>query len=466
MLRLLLICGAGLLVGAISAQEVTPEAVRQNVLRNRWAAGQESVSSSRQFVVRGAQRTGWLPHVGYSPGVDLVRLERTILPVSAERVKQALLLEFRTKDNWHGRIVLELHPAQVLDETILINSILGSDGWSYVVRLPDAVRRDRVVAALANVLLLEMANRGRSATHVEIPAWLTEGMTRRLMLSNARELILDQPDKAMLGVNFKDLSHSEQKQDSLKAVHQAMRHQSALTIEQLSWPKEDQLTGPQGETFRNSAQFLVEQLLRLEDGPESLRQFVTGLSAHLNWQIAFLKAFQKHFATQRDFEKWWALRVVDFSGRDLSLTWPSDVSWLKLDEIIRSGAQIRSSTNELPLRTQVTLQTIITDWDFLQQEQMLKEKLQQLGLLRGRVSQALVQLVDDYRQFLSAYIAAREKIGLTQGGRGQTGPSLNLLLRDTLKDLDRLEHRRMELLATVQTTEQTPKPSQDGLVNR
>jgi len=93
MLRLSLICLAGLWFASVPAQEVTPETVRQNILRQRWQGGQVSFSTSKQFVVRGTARTGWLPHLGNAQGLDLVRLDRSLLPVSAERVKDALLPE-------------------------------------------------------------------------------------------------------------------------------------------------------------------------------------------------------------------------------------------------------------------------------------------------------------------------------------------------------------------------------------
>ena len=66
-----------------------------------------------------------------------------------------------------------------------------------------------------------------------------------------------------------------------------------------------------------------------------MRAFLPELSRHLNWQIAFLRAFHSDFSSQLALDKWWTLHVVQFTGHDLGQTWPNAESWQKLDELIR-----------------------------------------------------------------------------------------------------------------------------------
>ena len=183
----------------------------------------------------------------------------------------------------------------------------------------------------------------------------------------------------------------------------------------------------------------------LPRGPACLRAFVEELPRHLNWQISFLEAFHSHFASQLDLDKWWALQVVDFTGRDLSQTWPGDESWKKLDEIIRPPVQIRTEENELPLRTEVPLQTIIREWEFTRQTWILQEKIKQLFLLRLRVSQDLILLVDDYRRTLETYLRRKEKSNVTPMGRALAVRGTDGITRDALEQLDALDARRVEL---------------------
>ncbi|HZQ47714.1 MAG TPA: hypothetical protein VFC07_11920 [Verrucomicrobiae bacterium] len=429
-------------------------------------------SSSRQFIIHDPVYTGATPIVleKSTPGQDkrpeglggtttldeilaaravsrYARLEASALTVSCERIKLALLRELDMPDQWQGKIFLDLHQARSLDETILVMPTVYGRNWEYHIALPDVLERSRVVSAMVEVLLLEMANRnsGRSA---EIPAWLTQGLTQELMLSSDTELVLEKPEQSAASGNvFKVKSRLNvdwRRANPLAMAHDELGASPPLTLEELSWPKEGQLEGKEGEVYRSSAQLFIHELLQFKDGHECLRAMVRELAQHLNWQISLRDAFKSHFASQLDLEKWWALKLVEFTGRDLTQTWPGGESRRKLEEIIHPTVEVRTGTTDLPLRTEVSLQTIIKEWDFPRQAGVLRERSRQLSLLRARVSQDLIHLVDDYRRALETYLKERDKAGYSvTGKRSSRGP--DRIAQEALRELDVLDIRREQL---------------------
>jgi hypothetical protein len=424
-----------------------------------WAAGPEvSYSLSQQFVIRGARHTGWLPELGIGTNLDLVRLEPSLLAVSCERVKKATLAALRVpRDTWRGRIRVELHAAQNPRETIALLSTKNPNGWDYAVYLPDAVEQPRLVAAIVQILLQEMADRGSTGGAAEIPGWLVEGLSRQLMLDSEVNLVVQRFDESKPDINSKNIDRSGHKIDPLTAARQVLASRPPLTIEELSWQEPDQLDAASAEAYRCNAQLFVRELLRLPDGPACLLAFVRALPQHFNWQFSFLEAFHSDFATQRDVEKWWALRLTEFTGRNLLQTWSREESWRKLDEIIRPPVEVRASTNDLPLLRQVALQTIILDWDFIRQGPVLRDKLAQLNILRLFVSQELAPLTDGYRRALQTYLDRRTGVSVPRLTKSMITPSLKVLEGDCIQELNELDAER-EKLRPAQPTEPSSRP--------
>ena len=450
MFRRLLIPGCLLLlIGAsFSSAQEGPAGPARGAMRRAAPPGVEiSYSSSRQFTSRAEPRTGWLPHLGSA--TNIVRLERSLLAVSCERVKSAVLTSLGLPDQWHDRIAIELHPARRLDEVIVVHSILSGAGWSYRVELPDTLERERLTAALVEVVLREIANRKSTGRNVEIPAWLSLGLARELLQSATTDLILDPPNQSQRGVSFNPVLRDRQHADHLAHSRQQLARRPPLTFTELSWPADDQLVGDALESFRSSAQFFLAALLALPGGANDLQHFLELLPSHLNWQISFLKAFQKRFRTSLELEKWWALQVVDFTAREMGETWPPELSWQKFEEILHTPVEIRTRPEELPLRTEMSLQTIIAQWDPARQEGVLEEKVRQLGILRTRVARDLVPLVDAYRQVLSEFLAARGPLPNTLASHNQARQAAASHGPQTLRELDQLDARRSQLRQTT-----------------
>ncbi len=398
-------------------------------------------SSSGQFIVYGPRRANPLPP-GLNNATNLVRLEPTFLAVSCERIKQALLSELDAPTAWRGKVYLVLRPIQRVDEPIAVNSSRFTDGWMYQIDLPDAVESSPLVSTMVRVLLLEMTNRKAGTHPTELPIWLTEGLSQELRAASEIDLVVQPPRQMINSVNISQMLRNARKTDPLTAAHERLRSRPPLTLGQLSWPTDEQLSGRAGEVYRSGAQLFVHELLRLKNGRADLRTMVEQLPQDLNWQTTFLRAFRSHFKRQLDVEKWWALQLVHFTGRDLAQTWPSEESWKKLDEIVRSPVEVRGHTTELPMHAEASLQTIIREWDYLRQNQVLRDKINQLQLLRLRMAQGLVILVDDYRQALEIYLQRADKAGLILNSTPKNRTDHRRLVQATVAQLDALDAQR------------------------
>jgi hypothetical protein len=400
-------------------------------------------SHSGQFIIHAAPSSG--PPAGLeqlATNRNYIFLEPKLVPTSCERIKQILLRELRAPDAWRGKIFLALHPAAGADEAVTLISEQFRDGWQYQADLPNVVERTRYVRAIVQVLLLEMANRNANGHSAEIPSWLIEGLTRQLLASNEIEIILPPPPKGANGISFAMTHISARRENPLETAHQVLLARPGLTFEELSWPGPNELSGAAGEVYGSSAQLFVNGLLQLRDGPACLRAMLEELPRHYNWQFAFLHAFHAYFQRPLEVEKWWALLLAHFTGRDLAETWPTDESRQKLDEIIRSTVEIRTGTNELPLRAEVSLQTVVLKWDREPQTQMLLGKIRDLEMLRLRVAPDQVGLVDDYRQVLQNYLLDRDHTGFIPFRKGIVRRHA---AERAVEQLDMLDARRMAM---------------------
>jgi hypothetical protein len=186
---------------------------------------------------------------------------------------------------------------------------------------------------------------------------------------------------------------------------------------------------------------LVHALLARPGGPAAMTDFVRRLGGNLNWQTSFLKAFGKDFGLLIDVEKWWAVTVAAFSGKNQFQMWTPEEAMTRLDQALRIEVEQPQAADALPERTTVNLQTLITDWDFERQLPALNGVLRQLTSLRLNCPPDLSQLVDAYRTALEAY-ANKRGGGPLAVARREPGFSLKLILRETRQRLDELDARR------------------------
>jgi hypothetical protein len=378
---------------------------------------------------------------------NYVELEPALLAVSSERIKQALNRELgEPSGSWRGKIHLHLQAARGEEDPLTIVSERFRDGWNYRIGLPRVVERQRLVRAFVQALLMERVNRKSGDHAAEIPLWLTEGLAQHLLNSTEIQLFLPPPRWSMPGLDINPVMVETRGHDPLASARQSLREHPPLTLEELSWPADEKLTGEAGDAFRRSAQLFVTELLRLQDGRDCLRAMLDELPTCYNWQTAFFRAFHAHFARQLDLEKWWSLQVISFTGRDPSQLWTVADSWSKLDQALRTSVEVRRVANEMPERSEVTLQFILREWDQMQQTPALQARVRDLELMRLRAAPEIAGLISDYYNVLGSYLRQRDKVGLILTSTTRdTNTRLKMLVRDTAKRLDALDARRLAL---------------------
>ena len=413
-------------------------------------------SISGQFIVTGPPSTAARARLADRPEIatnaDFVRLEPALLAVSAERIKASLRRELDLDPNapWHGQIFLLLHPAQSIDEDVAIVSERFANGWNYQVRLPDVLPRTRFARAMTGVLLLEFANRNARARSAEIPAWLTDGLSRQLLDDDWQKAILSSPAKKVNGLLVSRTVTTERGLDPLAGTRRILRNEPALTFEQLSWPTGEQLSGADGGVYRASAQLLVNELLALKNGRTHLRAMLGTLPDCYNWQTAFQSAFRENFPRPLDVEKWWALQIVGFAARDPGPGWTPAVSRDQLDEILSVPVEMRMASNALPAHARISLQAVIRNWDPPQRNAILQTKLRDLELAQLRMAAPLAVLTDGYRRALADYLGLGKRPWFVM--RWVKHPftsSSKATANDTLKKLDALDARRRAIESTI-----------------
>ncbi|MEO8429416.1 MAG: hypothetical protein ABI651_20175, partial [Verrucomicrobiota bacterium] len=300
-------------------------------------------------------------------------------------------------------------------------------------------------------------NRGASERPAEIPLWLSEGTTQHLLASAESSLILQpdtiSPQSVGLGQNANAIAVWRQsgtinqgiKRDPLFLVRRRLGINAPVTFTQLSLPDPEHLNGSGWEIYQSCSQLFLERLLSLKDGRAKMRMMLSSLPRYLNWQSAFLKAFEQDFPSMLAAEKWWAVNLANFTGRDQWQAWPLQASLDKLDQILRYSAQLRVNTNQLPAHSEMSLQSVIRDLDFGGQRLFLNKTLNQLEALRVRISTDLVPLLDAYHYVLDAYLQTRgqDRFGLEH--RGQHAASLKLLVQEAVRRLNALDLQRDEL---------------------
>lgn len=397
-------------------------------------------SVTGQFFVhdaRGAGPSEAATHFGTNSA--LVVLDPTVLAVSAERIKQLLNRELATAAPWRSRIHLTLYLASAPDSPVTINCESFRDGWEYFVQLPDIMGRREYVRAMTQALLLEFANRNAGTRSADLPTWLIEGFTEQLFTASEMKIVLPAPRKNVNGLMLAFAGTNGPMQNPLQPARDILRNHPRLTFDDLSWPTDELLRGESFDVYRRSAQLLVTELLKLKDGQNSMRTMLEKLPQYYNWQFAFLDAFS--FQRPLEVEKWWSLHLVNFTQRDVAQYWPVDESWQKLDDALRPAVQIRAGTNDLPVRTDVPLQTIVREWDAPRQNQALKSELNELAVLRYRLAPQFVGIADGYHETIQTYLGEQNKSGLLRKKKTTRKRALEAVLRE----LDALDAKRATL---------------------
>jgi hypothetical protein len=389
-------------------------------------------SRSGQFMVHGIPVNS-LPQGGRAPTNTILRLDPAVMAVSCERVKEALLAELDATDGWRDAIRITLRPVRRHDEPIDLLSTRFRDTWNYQVSMPDQMPRANLLEALVQILLLEMAQRDSLDQSAEIPAWLVKGLAAHLETTALGALTLE-PHTSTVAAG--------RRRDPVGATRELLRATKPLTIEQLSWPRPEQLSGHDGGLYKACAHLMTQELLRLENGPRSLRRTISALPRYLNWQTAFLRGFTEHFQKMVDVEKWWALRTTHFTGVETMSLWTAEHTVAQLDAALIAEVQVRESTNNLPRTDRLTLQQVLTRARGPQREALIQAKIQLLDVVRLRAASGLAPMVEAYENTLRDYLRSPR---MTYSAVEPGSVPRKLSLAEAVEKLDDLDNDREAL---------------------
>lgn len=421
-------------------------------------------SVSGQFIIFNHQGTRPAPDL--SGDQRLVKLEPALLSVMCERVKQALTEEIGPSGPWRGKIYLTLRAAHSAEDEIGFLAEHFRDGWVYRLDLPNPVDRTRLVRAVVQAVLLEQANRTAGARSAELPLWLSEGFLRHVLATRGLEVILPPPQMNVRQLKMNPVLQDSRRTNVLTLARLALGERQPLTLEELSWPKDDQLAGSEAERYQLSAHLFVGELLRFEDGRECFRRTLAELPNFLNWQMAFLRGFKPHFARQLDVEKWWSLQMEFLTGRDERGLWTLAESWNKLDQLLRVPIQVRRQKQDLPTLAEASLTSVIAEWDYTRHGPALQEKLQGMDSARLRMAAELLPLLDEYRHVLGDYLRRRENRSDTFTAQRGEVTNVRLLVRATVRRLEELEVDRQELKPKTTAPVAAAKPPAPSAASR
>ena len=387
-------------------------------------------------------------------GKQMVKLDLDVLALSAERIKRALCAELDLAARGWGKIHLILVSATRTDQEIRFLAASFVDGWHYRVEIPDQLEDLKLVRGIVQALLLELANRGSGPKSAEIPVWLNEGLSLQLWNTMGPSLILQSVPSGWMLRSVRNVRGV----DRLGEARSVLRSYAAATFVELGHPALETLNGDSLKRYQSSAQLFVEELCRLPNGRASLVNMLRELPTCWNWETALFRSFGQYFTRPLDVEKWWAVVLASFTGRDPTQVWPAEICFGKLDGILLMPVQVRLSRDVMPVLTYVTPQQIIADWDFASQKAALEQTLGQLGLLRFNCPLKVAALIERYRLTFQNYLQKKNEAKASSATKGLMMVSIPLLVRETIVRLDELYREREALRRDLASVAQNPAP--------
>ncbi len=409
-------------------------------------------SQTGQFVVQGPR----LPRGrALTPrrGPDAVReINPQTLAVSCDRIKSEILKWLDAPDVWRagggriGKIYVQI------DATIRTNTAPSvaarsyENGWQYHVHVPKALAEDRLVRGIVQAVTMELASRRGNQRAGEPPLWLVEGLTQVVLASVPEGVILEPQTRT--GADYRGT-------EPLDALRDQLTRRAPLAFHELGQPDFSRMGAAEWKHFSASAHLAVRELVRLPQGPTRFATWLGTMQQHWNWQTGFLESFSPPFRSLLDVEKWWALTVANFTGRNQASAWPPEFALRKLEETLQPIGVLPGAGSR-PSR--LSLENVLLTWDFPRQQPLLRQLLQQLNAIRIHSPPTLSPLAFRYLDLLEEYSQARSRIGFSPGFRGQPMASVKLVVREAVGRLRELEAERARLAAELAQPQANPAP--------
>lgn len=391
-------------------------------------------SQSGQFVVHGLPM-GPPASGSITSAVQYLRLDPGLTAVSLERIRQAMQGLLGWPNQWQGLITVVTEPVRSPDARVQTTTVRFGDGWGYRIVYPEIVDKEQFINTAVRMILAEFANRRAQGREAELPPWLVDGLSAELMATALPVLALEPAAEA---------NERSRNPDPLEAVRLALREREPLSFDDLAMPGPEWFTPGASPHYRACAHLFVHELLRLRDGRGCLRRMLERLPDNLNWQTTFLQAFSPHFSRLLEVDQWYALAATGVRGRDRSSSFPTSVALHQLDEILATAADVRVAAQELPVRTDIRLQRVVTEWDFPRQHAVLIDKVTRLRSLQSRAAPELAGLVGDYARALVEYVGEKNlALPSTERARERLKPKGTV--PTLIARLDELDRRKAAL---------------------
>ncbi|MBM3881850.1 MAG: hypothetical protein FJ387_19350 [Verrucomicrobia bacterium] len=367
-------------------------------------------SRTGQFVVHSPYlSTPSLGQRAVGGATNLIALQPDAVAVACERIKQGVLATLGLPDRWRGRIHVWLKPEQVLKAPIAPAATRYADGWAYDLPLPGQLEPARLVRAVVEALLTELAHRSGGPHPPELPVWLIEGLVAHLLEAGGPEVVpTPSPLSSRVGPQWGQVqpeTRSARPDELWRAQQLWFQAHPPLSFNQLALPTEAHLAPPLQPAYRASARLFLSELRRLPGGTSALAGLVGRLSFALNWQTAFLASFHQHFTRLVEVEKWWAVVTDQITGRNSGAVWSSEQARLRLDELLWFVVETRQHALDPPQRSKVPLAQVLEEWHPAARDQVLRLKQGQLQIFLRHAPAELQPLARAYADALAGFLA-------------------------------------------------------------
>ncbi|MDP6892021.1 MAG: hypothetical protein QF731_02480 [Verrucomicrobiota bacterium] len=439
---------------------VVPDRLPENIsrlLKNR--SGYKTVNSqSGQFMVYGPispKRRGGILDVN----LDTILIGPDHVAIAADRLRAAMLKRLEIPLFLGGKVKIRLNPTLNPIATVPVVTVRHLSGYSYELTLPCEIEASKLVRALVQVTLLDLANRKPQLRDTEMPFWLTVGLTQILLAQPDLVLVLKKPESNGREMVAEEVVRTVRRHDMLSKVRSRLSSRRAFDFSEVAMPSPAHIRGENWKDFQACSHLLVDRLLALPMGGQRLQGMIRLLPDSLNWQTAFLKVYGDLFADMLVVEKWWAVMIVQFTGQNQYQNWTLLEAVEKLENLLKLPAEVKLTDADSPFDAEISLQQALRGWDFEVQKPIFQQKINQLIVARLKMPRQLIPFVNEYGRIIEAYLVQRVQIQSFKPRRGHARPKVSPLIEETVRLLDGADRR----LVLFKPKDLPPKPLKESV---
>ena len=425
-----------------------------NRLLKHRAGYKTANSQSGQFIVYGPispKRRGGILDVN----ADTILIAPDHVAIAADRLRFAVLKYLGVQPYLGGKVKIRLNPTLSSMATVPGVTVRHLSGYTCELTLPCEIKASKLVRALVQVTLLDLANRKPQLRETEVPFWLTVGLTQMLLTQPDLVLVIKKPEAEGKGVATEEVIRTVRRHDPLAGVRVRLNVRRAFDFSEIAMPSPAHLRGENWKDFQACSHLLVNQLLMLPMGAQRMQRMIRLLPETLNWQTVFLNLYGDLFADMLVVEKWWAVMIVQLTGQNQYQNWTLLEAVEKLEDLLKLPAEVKLNSADSPLEAEITLQQALRGWDFDVQWPTFQQKINQLIVARLKMPRQLLPFVNEYGRILESYLAKRIQIANFKPRRGQARPKVAPVIEAAVRLLDGADTR----LVLFKPETATPKPA-------